>query len=212
MNSIWGKIFWFRNVGTRTAPKLAPAAPVEVEWPDRAPKSPYVWWEPQGKELATQWRTTPVAVDWTKDGLVDLVMMDHEGYLALYRRRKNDQGQLQLLPGERLFCDAEGKELRLNPNVAGRSGRRKLTVVDWDGDGKLDLLVNSRNANWLRQKESRDGKWLFEDRGPLAADNIEAHDVGPTTVDWDGNGIPDLIAGGEDGHFYFLQNKSQEGK
>lgn len=211
-NSIWGKIVWFRNIGTRTAPKLAAAAPVEVEWPGRAPKSPYVWWEPQGQELATQWRTTPVAVDWTHDGLVDLVMMDHEGYLALYRRKKNDNGQLQLLPGERVFCDAEGNELRLNPKVAGRSGRRKVTVVDWDGDGKLDLLVNSSNASWLRQVESRDGKWLFEDRGPLAADNIEAHDVGPTTVDWDGNGVPDLLAGGEDGHFYFLKNKSREAK
>jgi len=69
--------------------------------------------------------------------------------------------------------------------------------------------VNSRNANWLRQTESRAGRWLFKDRGPLAVDNIEAHDVGPTTVDWDGDGVPDLLAGGEDGHFYFLKNRSR---
>jgi hypothetical protein len=206
-NSIWGKIVWFRNIGTRTAPKLAGAQPVEVQWPGRPAKSPYTWWEPVGDELVTQWRTTPVAVDWTGDGLVDLVMMDHEGYLALYRRQRNSKGELELLPGDRTHCDAQGAPLRLNAGQGGRSGRRKLCVVDWDGDGKLDLLVNSKNANWLRQTEQRDGKWLFEDRGPLAADNIEAHDVGPTTVDWDGNGIPDLLAGGEDGHFYYLMNQ-----
>lgn len=205
-NSIWGKIVWFRNVGTRTAPKLAAGHAIEVRWPDRPAKSPYTWWEPVGNELVTQWRTTPVAVDWTGDGLTDLVMMDHEGYLALYRRQRNLSGILELLPGERSFCDGKGDPLRLNSGQGGRSGRRKLCVVDWDGDGNLDLLVNSKNANWLRQTDSRDGKWLFEDRGPLAADNIEAHDVGPTTVDWDNDGVPDLLAGGEDGHFYFLKN------
>jgi hypothetical protein len=25
-------------------------------------------------------------------------------------------------------------------------------------------------------------------------------------VDWDGNGIPDFVGGGEDGRFYFLRN------
>ncbi len=208
-NSIWGQIVWFRNIGTRTAPQLAAAASIGVEWADRAAKPAFIWWEPRGKELVTQWRTTPVAVDWTRDGLVDLVMLDHEGYLALYRRQKATEGQLQLLPGERLFCDAKGEPMRLNAGQGGRSGRRKLCVVDWDGDGKLDLLVNSKNANWLRQTEQRDGQWLFEDKGPLAADNIEAHDVGPTTVDWDGDGVPDLLAGGEDGHFYFLKNASR---
>ena len=208
-NSIWGQIVWFRNIGTRTAPQLSAAATIEVEWPDRAAKPAFIWWEPLGKELVTQWRTTPVAVDWTGDGLIDLVMLDHEGYLALYRRQRTAGGELQLLPGERILCDEKGEPLRLNPNPGGRSGRRKLCVVDWDGDGKLDLLVNSKNANWLRQTESRDGRWLFEDRGPLAADNIEAHDVGPTTVDWDGDGVPDLLAGGEDGHFYFLKNASR---
>jgi hypothetical protein len=206
-NSIWGKIVWFRNIGTRTAPKLAAGQPVGVQWPGRPAKSPYTWWEPVGNELVTQWRTTPVAVDWSGDGLVDLVMMDHDGYLALYRRQRNSKGVLELLPGERTLCDMNGNPLRLNPGQGGRSGRRKLCVVDWDGDGKLDLLVNSKNANWLRQTEQRDGQWRFEDRGSLAADNIEAHDVGPTTVDWDGNGVPDLLAGGEDGHFYYLPNQ-----
>lgn len=208
-NSIWGEIIFFQNIGTRSDPRLAAGTTIDVTWPQRSLKVPYTWWEPIGQELVTQWRTTPVAIDWTGDGLVDLVMMDHEGYLALYRRERDATGKLVLHPGERVFFDTHGEPIRLNPNQGGRSGRRKLCVVDWDGDGRLDLLVNSRNANWLRQVGADHGTWTLEDRGPLASDNIEAHDVGPTTVDWDGDGVPDLLAGGEDGHFYWLKNTSR---
>jgi hypothetical protein len=86
------------------------------------------------------------------------------------------------------------------------SGRRKLCVVDWDGDGRLDLLLNSRNADFLRQIAERDGRWWFKNEGPLAADNIEGHDVSPTTVDWNADGVPDFIGGGEDGRLYYLHN------
>lgn len=209
VNSIWGRIELYRNIGTRTQPKLSAAESIPVQWTGRPPAPRFNWWKPQGAELVTQWRTTPVATDWTGDGLVDLVMMDSEGYLALYLRTRDAQGKLQLQPPVRALCDMQGQPLRLNPGEGGRSGRRKVCVVDWDGDGKLDLLVNSRNANWLRQVEVREGQWVFEDRGPLAADNIEAHDVGPTTVDWNGDGVPDLLAGGEDGHFYYLKNTSR---
>jgi hypothetical protein len=94
----------------------------------------------------------------------------------------------------------------LNPNIAGKSGRRKLCVTDWDGDGKLDLLVNSTSANFLRQTDVRDGKYYFADAGPLVPQNIEGHDVSPTTVDFNGDGIPDFLGGAEDGHLYYLKN------
>ena len=90
--------------------------------------------------------------------------------------------------------------------MAGKSGRRKLCITDWDGDGRLDLLVNSANANLLRQTGSREGCWWFRDEGPLASENIEGHDVSPTTVDFNGNGVLDFLGGAEDGRFYYLRN------
>ena len=205
VNSIWGKVHWYRNVGTRTAPKLAEAAPVEVEWDGPQPTLAWGWLRPEGKGLLTQWRTTPVAVDWTADGLVDLVMLDHEGYLALFERARRD-GKLVLLPPRRCLCDADGRPLRLNAGVAGKSGRRKLCVTDWDGDGKLDVLVNSANARLLRQVGERDGKWLFKDAGDVATRNIEGHDTHPTAVDFNADGVPDLVIGAEDGRLYYLKN------
>lgn len=205
VNSILGKVVWFKNVGTRKAPKLAAAQPIEVEWNGPAPTLAWGWLRPQGKELLTQWRTTPFAVDWNRDGLTDLVMLDTEGYLAFFERAKR-AGKLVLLPPKRIFCDEKGQPLRLNAGTAGKSGRRKLCVVDWDGDGKLDLLLNGENANFLRQVNARDGKFYFKDMGKLADKNVASHDVSPTVVDWNGDGIPDLLAGAEDGHLYYLRN------
>ena len=205
VNSILGKVVWYRNIGTREQPKLAAAAPIEVEWQGPQPTLAWGWMKPQGKALLTQWRTTPVAVDWNQDGLMDLVMLDQEGYLAFFERAKVD-GKFVLKSPRRAFCDENGKPLLLSKGTAGKSGRRKLCVTDWDGDGKVDLLLNSSSANFLRQVDFKDGNWLFKDEGPLVKQNIEGHDVSPTTVDFDGDGIPDFLGGAEDGKFYTLKN------
>ena len=205
VNSILGDVVWYRNTGTRQAPALTPAQPIEVEWNGPQPSLAWGWRKPTGKALLTQWRTTPVAVDWNHDGLIDLVMLDHEGYLAFFERTRR-AGQAVLLPPQRVFTDEANQPLRLTAGTAGKSGRRKLCVVDWDGDGKLDLLVNSSSADFYRQVKSSDGKWSFRNEGPLVKQNIEGHDVSPAVVDFRGDGIPDFVGGAEDGHFYFLSN------
>ncbi len=205
LNSIWGKVQWLKNVGTKTAPQLAAAQPVNVEWTGSTPKPAWVWWTPQGKELVTQWRTTPIVHDFTGDGLNDLAMLDREGTLALFERAKQGN-EIVLLPPRRAFVDEQGGPLRLNTGTAGKSGRRKLCVTDWDGDGKVDLLLNSSNADFLQQTAFRDGVWTFRNAGTLAKKNIEGHDVSPAVVDFDGNGIPDFLGGAEDGRFYVMQN------
>ncbi|MBW3600706.1 MAG: VCBS repeat-containing protein, partial [Planctomycetes bacterium] len=211
VNSIWGKVVWFRNVGTRTAPKLAEAQPIEVEWKGPPPKPEWTWWAPQGNELATQWRTTPQVIDLNRDGLNDLVMLDHEGYLALFRRENRDGG-LRLLPGERIFTDADGEPLRLNDGFAGRSGRRKFCLADWDGGGRLDILTNSVNADFLRNVGSSQHPWRFQNEGPVHERRLAGHTTSPTTVDWDHNGRPDLVIGGEDGFLYYLRNPHRPGQ
>jgi hypothetical protein len=202
-NSIWGKVQWLRNVCTRERPSLAPPQAVKVRWPGAPPKPAWTWWTPEPGELATQWRTTPLVYDFTGDGLPDLAMLDSEGYLALFEKRA---GGLELAPPRRAFVDEQGRPLRLNEGRAGRSGRRKLCVVDWNGDGRFDFLLNSANADLLEQVDARDGQWYFRRAGSIAQRNIEGHDVSPAVVDFDGDGLPDFLGGAEDGHFYFLAN------
>jgi hypothetical protein len=205
VNSIWGKVIWYKNIGTRQKSRLAPAQSIEVEWPDKPPRPAWTWWEPEGKILATQWRTTPVVIDYDKDGLNDLVMLDHEGFLALFNRAKRN-GELILLPGKRIFKSKMGGLLRMNDGIAGKSGRRKFCFTDWDLDGRLDLMVNSQNINFLRNVSEDKSTRLFSDQGMVADRILAGHTTSPTIVDWDKDGIPDLLAGAEDGFFYYMKN------
>ncbi len=205
LNSIIGKVVWLRNSGTRGEPALENPRAVTVAWKEKAPKPAWNWWNPADGELVTQWRTTPFVIDVNEDGLNDLVMLDHEGYLAFYERVRHGD-ELVLNPGRRVFLDESGEELRLNDRKAGGSGRRKFTLCDWDKDGKIDILINSVNINLLKNVGDESRPFMFRDDGPLGERILAGHTTSPTTVDWNLDGIPDLLAGAEDGFFYYLEN------
>lgn len=272
VNSIWGKVVWFENIGTRTEAKLAGAKPIEVEWEGEAPKPAWNWWDPEGKELATQWRSSVQAIDLNGNGLQDLVALDQDGFLSFYERREID-GELKLLPPRRIFrveedapavfdhshrpvefpddqgrnrlahldeegrlafygwvtidgrrqygivqrvaphsatpeeeADAIGQPLRLTGGWAGRSGRRKFVLVDWTGNGRLDLLVNSVNTTLMENIAEEPGQFLFRERGPIDDTILAGHTTNPAIVDWNGDGLPDVVVGAEDGLFYYMRN------
>ncbi len=205
MNSIWGEILWYENAGTKAAAKLAAARPVEIEWTGATPKPQWTWWDPKGKQLVTQWRTSPYLGDMTGDGLTDLVILDHEGYLALFARARAD-GKLVTLSPTRVFLGEDGKPLQLNPGRAGKSGRRKFTFCDWDGDGKMDLMLDSTNVDFWRNVSEENGEWKFKNLGPIAEQNLLGHTTDPTVVDWNKDGVPDVLIGAEDGCLYYCEN------
>ena len=220
VNSIWGKVEWFKNAGSKGAPKLLSAQAVKVDWPEgEIPKPEWNWWDPKETELATQWRTTPNAIDWNHDGLMDLIMLDHEGYLT-YFERFQDGNELKLKPGERIFYGVgssqytghneaendEGGPLRLNTGKYGKSGRRKWCFADWDEDGDLDILLNSKNVALFENVGGEDGRVNMRFKGDLSEQILAGHTTSPTIVDWDKNGVPDLLLGAEDGFFYYLSN------
>jgi hypothetical protein len=66
------------------------------------------------------------------------------------------------------------------------------------------------NATFLRNKGTKNGLTILEDLGPLSKTVLAGHSTSPTLVDWDKNGIPDLLIGAEDGHFYLLKNSSKQ--
>lgn len=218
VNSIWGRIEWFRNPGRRGTLELEPARPVRVAWEGETPKPAWNWWTPEPGTLVTQWRTTPVATDWNGDGLVDLVLLDTEGYLAYFERFRAEDGTLSLRPGQRIFhgtncsvynqkkdgvVDSREGLLRLNAVEAGWSGRRKICFADWDGDGRKDLFVDSKNVAWFRNVREENGHVWYEYMGNLSDDLLAGHSTCPTVMDR-GEGRFDLLLGAEDGHFYLL--------
>ena len=203
VNSILGNILWYKNIGVKGAPKLDQPRAVEVEWNGDAPKLAWGWRFPKGKELLTQWRTTPFAVDFNQDCLVDLIVLDTEGYLSYFERYRDENGELKLAAPKRSLVDAAGAPLRLNSNRAGGSGRRKICIVDYNKDGLLDILANGKNADLYLQTPASDELSHFIFAGEIDPRPIKGHSTSPTVVDFNGDGVLDPFIGAEDGHFYY---------
>ncbi len=220
VNSIVGTVIWFKNIGEKGNPKLAPAQNIEIAWNGTPPKPPWNWRNPEKTEMSAPWRTTPVIKDVDKDGITDLVILDTEGYLAFFKGEIRI-GKKIVLPGERVFKSKNGvvydrnqvveegnsKELLLNSAIAGSSGRRKICFADWNNDGKEDLILNSKpNIRWLENMSVNSNEYIFGGNKKLGKLELAGHTTSPTVVDWNGDGIADLLVGAEDGCFYYLEN------
>ncbi|MBT7214739.1 MAG: hypothetical protein HN869_05975 [Verrucomicrobia bacterium] len=192
VNSIWPKLQLLRNTGSGLTQE-----PLSF-WSKEAPPAFY-WWQNLAENLQTQWRTTPLATDFDADGKLDLVILDQEGFLSCQSRARIET---------RIFLDEDLHPVRLNAVTAGGSGRVKLAVVDWDRDGRLDILTNSQNTTWWRNcQDTGDGKVILKKIGNLAKRNVSGHTSSPTVCDFDRNGKPDLIVGSENGRLYFIKHE-----
>jgi hypothetical protein len=83
-------------------------------------------------------------------------------------------------------------------------------AVDWDGDGRIDLLVGDIHGNvYLIANEGTPTKYAFGKPRQLIADGKPLRvdgDAGPFACDWDGDGKIDLLVGAGDGSVWFYRN------
>src|SRR5262249_15210725 len=150
-----------------------------------------------GKPLNVGSASAAFAAPWTGTGKLDLIV----GTVI---------GEVWLIPNE-----SKGKELVFGtPRRLGTggalfklSGDAAPVVADWDGDGKLDLIVGAEDGSvvWYRNIGSAKEPKLEEAR-PLVGksplgwggdDKRGPRDWGlrvkPCVFDWDGDGRPDLL-------------------
>ena len=211
LNGITGDVVVYRGKSKRGGVDMHAAEPVEVEWEGPQPQPKWEWRGDPGKALRAPWRTTAAMIDWNRDGLPDLVGLDYEGYLCLYARAVRD-GRRVVLPPARVFCDTDGRPLRLNPNEEGRSGRRRFCFCDWDGDGDLDMIRAGYNGTLYIQTAATNGTWRFRAWTSVGGKHLAGHACTPCSVDFNGDGIPDYVGGAEDGLFYYQENPRSWGK
>jgi hypothetical protein len=207
MNDIWGHVRLYRNPGRKGTLDLEKPVPVEVEWEGSTPVLAWGWERPHGKEILGPWRTRSLMYDWNRDGLVDLIMLDHEGMIAYFERFRDPAGKLRLRHPQRVFSrDDRLEPLAWGSTIPRRSGRRQFCIADWTLDGKPDFLLNGGNVQLYRQMREVDGKWTFSMGGGFGKRKLAGHPSCPTVVDFDGDGVPEVVVGTEDGRLFWQLN------
>ena len=176
-----------------------------MQW-DGEPQKPA--WTPGvsgDNELLAPWRTSPFIMDFNEDGLPDLVMLDYEGYLVVFPRKKQNDS-LYLSHPQRHFVYPDGNPILLNQLTGSSHGRLKITFSDWDGDGLKDLVFSSKPAvDWMKNMGRKDGKMVLQYMGRVVSRTLMGHTDGPVTPDFNRDGIPDLLVGTETGVLYYWE-------
>ncbi len=89
------------------------------------------------------------------------------------------------------------------------------TAVDWDGDGKLDLIVGNFTGTFylfMGEGEGRflpKGQLITSDDKPL---KIDGNHSDPFVIDWDHDGDADLLSGSSEGGVQWAENEAGPGK
>jgi hypothetical protein len=159
------------------------------------------------------------------------VDIDGDGHLDIisgsYSRMDKDMaGLFQVLYGNKdgTFRKAEVlKGTDGEPLIIPTKGDNQLTekictrpfAVDWDSDGKLDLIVGNFAGTFYWFKGQGKGKFaptpelLMSGGKPLKLPGAHSD---PFVIDWDGDGALDLLSGCSDGGVYWAKNRAGKGK
>ena len=213
------RIFWYRNVGTRSRPQLGERQQILCEgYPDgpearkqsalraadtKRENHPY----PYEAERPFLWRTGVAIADYTNDGLPDLITHDgHTRKATLFVQYRDDQQGLRLRKTEPIQL-VDGRLIDDRIVARRKHWTESFQAIDWDRDGLQDLVYACAGAAGGIQDNG--SIYLLRNCGTKQAPKFElprtfccygepiqltAHGPHPWVGDFDGDGLPDLVA------------------
>ena len=169
-----GTVRLFLNHGSRRKPRLAGGHRLSAA----------------GKAIQLGGRASVLVCDWNNDGRKDLVLADEKGFQVSHNIGTDEAPVL----GALVPITFGGKPVRyVRPNLG--------SFVDWDGDGKQDLIVGhfENSIRFYRnigtgargddpQFGDPEGVTLLEGESPQMISGVDV-------VDWNGDGDLDLLTG-----------------
>lgn len=186
-----GQIQWFENRGSTTTPKFgtpvnlkAGGYPIHIQ--------PGYNQDIQGPVESRWGYACPTVFDWNNDGLHDILTGDSRSKFNLYVN-EGKQNQPRLAPEHPLFLD--GLDVhgtwRVKPGVGKLAGRNAYIILDSDDEFHLYWQLDTYNV-------TDGGKLMIGDSIPIRANFRRGGETGRskiTIVDWDQDGIKDLLVG-----------------
>jgi hypothetical protein len=128
VGTLTGEVFFLPNEGGKGKPVFGKAVPIQVK----------------GKPLRVKGDACPVVADWDGDGKPDLLVGSEEGSVVWYRNT-GKRGNPTLEPARTLIGKSPVGWADDTRRRKGEWGLRvKFCVFDWDGDGRLDIILGDR--------------------------------------------------------------------
>lgn len=123
LGNMYGAVFLARNASSSEKLAFAPPVPLTV----------------QGVEVKfDETNAAPLVTDWDQDGQADLLLGLSSGRVLFYRNTTTSGESVLAAPRELLPVLPAGVPV----GTLARSGMRpRVAVVDWNGDGRKDLIV-----------------------------------------------------------------------
>ena len=132
VGNLLGEVFLMLNRGETNRLAWQAAKPLEAE----------------GKPVTVNGDAAPVAADWDGDGRLDLLIGAENGSVA-WHRNTAAQGLPKLAAAETLIGESPVGWRDDDRRQPGQWGlRAKICVVDYNGDGRLDILLGDRCGSY----------------------------------------------------------------
>ncbi|MFA7184734.1 MAG: VCBS repeat-containing protein, partial [Victivallales bacterium] len=158
------------------------------------------------KILSVGLKSYPYLLDFNNDGVTDLLVGDHDGFIYVFLNHGSNKHP-KYHTGKRIKSVSTGKPVavKLNP---------KLNFRDMNGDGLQDIILGAYDGKpyMLPNMAQSPGKFVFDshryktfktENGTLDVGNY----VYPFVTDWNGDGLPDIIAGEIEGKVLLYLNR-----
>ncbi|WBO83030.1 FG-GAP-like repeat-containing protein [Hymenobacter yonginensis] len=145
----------------------------------------------------------PTVTDLDSDGLQEILVGEELGKVQIYEQTaRTGAGALTFDAGSTLFPNPYGVVTTAGTASANAGSYARPTITDFDGDGRIDILVGANDGTIRRYEQNTlraNTTAGFTDLGSIKLGDGTPLDAGsvskPLVTDYDGDGKLDLVVG-----------------